>query len=78
MDLGPGSGRLRPFPGEHGADLLEADGSGNKRPGSTAPPAYAAMVASRAGEPDKTPTAVTSLIAKVRVSTWLGLPARPM
>ena len=46
--------------------------------GSTAPLAYAAMVASRPGEPDKTPTAVTSLRAKVRVSTWLGLPASPM
>ena len=45
--------------------------------GSTAPLAYAAMVASRPGEPDKMPTAVTSLRARVRVSMRLGCrPAR--
>jgi hypothetical protein len=33
VDLGPRACRLRPFTGEHGADLLEADGGGDKRPG---------------------------------------------
>src|SRR5215217_135706 len=33
MDLGAGAGRLRPFPSEHGANLLEADGGGYERPG---------------------------------------------
>jgi len=33
MDLGPVAGRLRPFPSEYGADLPEADGRGDKRPG---------------------------------------------
>ena len=78
MDLGPGAGRLRPFASEHWADLLEADSGGDKRPGSTTPLAYAAMVAPRPGEADKMPTAVTSLRTKVRVSMWLWLPAKPI
>jgi len=33
VDLGTGTGCLRPFTREHGANLLEADGGGDKRPG---------------------------------------------
>jgi hypothetical protein len=74
MDLGPVAGCLRPFPSEYGADLPAAGGRGDKRPGDRP---HAAMVASRPGEADKMPTAVTSFKASVRVSIWLGLPARP-
>ena len=49
MDLGAGASSLRPFPREHGADLLEADVAETSGRGSTAPLAYAAMVASRPG-----------------------------
>src|SRR5262249_22057466 len=45
--------------------------------GSTVPSAYASIVPARRGEADSTRTAVTSLTASVRVSTMLGLPARP-
>jgi hypothetical protein len=38
---------------------------------------HAAMVASRPGEADKMPTAVRSFKASIRMSLWLGLPARP-
>jgi hypothetical protein len=33
VNLRPGAGRLRPFSSEYGADLLEADGRGDERPG---------------------------------------------
>jgi hypothetical protein len=32
IDVNLRAGRLRPFPSEYGADLLEADGRGDKRP----------------------------------------------
>jgi hypothetical protein len=78
MDFGAGAGRLRPFPREHGADLLEADGCGDERPRIDRTTRVRRNGGVQTGEPDKTPTAVASLRAKVRVSMWLGLPARPI
>ena len=78
VDLWAGTGHFRPFPGEHGADLLEADGGGDERPRIDRTARVRRDGGVRPGEADKMPTAVRSFRASVRVSIWLGLPARPI
>ncbi len=79
VDLGSKSSAGWSAAGQHDGHVIETDSGGDERPRiDGAPDEYASIVPTRPGEALRMPTAVTSLRAMVRVSTRLGLPARPM
>ncbi|BAS18333.1 hypothetical protein AHiyo8_pI66370 (plasmid) [Arthrobacter sp. Hiyo8] len=77
MDFRSFTGGGRAFPGEDGGDSVEADGGGDEGSGVHLAGRVELYGFARPGDALRTPTAVTSFMAKVLVSIRLGLPARP-